>query len=67
MASVRLPRPDRGLCDRLFANHEVEIPVGGPGDLLRISIAAYTTREEIDRLSAALVRELDAEDRQDDE
>ncbi|HZS31473.1 MAG TPA: aminotransferase class V-fold PLP-dependent enzyme [Gaiellaceae bacterium] len=67
MAAVRLPRPDPGLSDRLFANHKVEIPVGGPnGDLLRISIAAYTDRDEVDRLLAALVRELDAEDRQDD-
>ena len=41
MASVRLPRPDPGLRDRLFANHRVEIPVAGPNDdLLRISIAA---------------------------
>lgn len=61
MASVRLPRPDPGLRDRLFANHRVEIPVTGPNDdLLRISIAAYTTRDEIDRLSAALARELHA-------
>ncbi len=59
MASVRLPRPDPGLCDRLFANHRIEIPVTGPDhDLLRISVAAYTTGDEIDRLSAALAREL---------
>lgn len=63
MASVRLPHPAPGLSDRLFADHRIEIPVGGPNDdLLRISIAAYTTREEIDRLLAALVRDLDAED-----
>lgn len=68
MASVRLPRPDPGLSDRLFANHRVEIPVAGPDDdLLRISVAAYTTRDEIERLLTALVRELDAEDRQNDE
>ncbi len=61
MASVRLPRPDPGLRDRLFANHRVEIPVAGPNDdLLRISVAAYTTRDDVDRLLAALVRELDA-------
>jgi isopenicillin-N epimerase len=59
MASVRLPRPDPGLRDRLFANHRVEIPVAG-ADLLRISIAAYTTRGDVDRLLAALARELDA-------
>jgi isopenicillin-N epimerase len=61
MASVRLPRPDPGLRDRLFANHRVEIPVTGTDhDLLRISVAAYTTRDDVDRLLAALVRELDA-------
>ena len=55
MASVRLPRPDPGLRDRLFANHCVEIPVAGPDhDLLRISIAAYTTRDDVDRLLEAL-------------
>jgi isopenicillin-N epimerase len=61
MASVRLPRPDPGLRDRLFLNHRVEIPVTGPNDdLLRVSIAAYTTRNDVDRLVAALARELDA-------
>jgi isopenicillin-N epimerase len=68
MASVRLPRPAPGLSDRLFARHRVEIPVGGPGDdLLRISVAAYTSRDEVDRLLAALPRELDAENAQQDE
>jgi selenocysteine lyase/cysteine desulfurase len=37
-----------------------------PGSL-RLSVAAYTTRDEIDGLLAALVRELDAEHRQQDE
>ena len=61
MASVRHPRPDPGLRDRLFTNHHVEIPVTGPNhDMLRISIAAYTTRDDLDRLLAALARELDA-------
>jgi isopenicillin-N epimerase len=60
MASIRLPRPDPGLRDRLFMNHRVEIPVAGPNqDLLRISVAAYTTRDDVDRLLAALARELD--------
>jgi isopenicillin-N epimerase len=55
MASVRLPRPDPGLRDRLFTNHRVEIPVAGPDhDLLRISVAAYTTRDDVDRLLEAL-------------
>jgi isopenicillin-N epimerase len=62
MAAVRLPCPAPGLSDRLFSQHRVEIPVGGPeNDLLRLSVAAYTTRDEIDRLLAALVRELDPE------
>jgi isopenicillin-N epimerase len=65
MATVRLPQGDPTLSDRLFSRHRIEIPVGGPkDDLLRLSVAAYTTREEIDRLLAALVRELDAEHRQ---
>jgi isopenicillin-N epimerase len=65
MTAIRLPRSAPELSKRLFAGHRVEVPVGGPeDDLLRLSVAAYTTREEIDRLLAALVRELDAEDRQ---
>ncbi|HEU5477577.1 MAG TPA: aminotransferase class V-fold PLP-dependent enzyme [Gaiellaceae bacterium] len=68
MAAVRLPRPAPDLSDELFARHRVEIPVGGAeDDLLRLSVAAYTTREEVDRLLAALARELDAEERQQDE
>lgn len=69
MASVRLRRPSPDLSDRLFTGHRVEIPVTGQNDdLLRISVAAYTTREEIDRLLAALAaRELDAEDAQEGE
>lgn len=68
MATVRLPRPSPELSQRLFARHRVEIPVGGPEKaLLRLSVAGYTTRDEIDRLLAALVRELDAEHRQRDE
>jgi isopenicillin-N epimerase len=62
MAAVRLPSPAPGLSGRLFTGHRVEIPAGGPDDdVLRLSVAAYTTRDEIDRLLAALVRELDAE------
>jgi isopenicillin-N epimerase len=67
MATVRLPRPAPDLSERLFARHRIEIPVGGvEQDLLRLSVAGYTTRDEIDRLLAALVRELDAEDGQED-
>jgi isopenicillin-N epimerase len=55
MASVRLPSPEPGLSDRLFSEHRIEVPVGGRGDdLLRVSVAAYTTRAEIDRLLSAL-------------
>jgi isopenicillin-N epimerase len=65
MATIRLPRAAPGLSDELFARHRVEIPVlGAQDDLLRLSVAAYTTCEEIDRLLAALVRELDAEHRE---
>jgi isopenicillin-N epimerase len=68
MAAVRLPHPSPDLSERLFTGHRVEIPVGGDADdLLRLSVAAYTTRDEIDRLLAALVRELDAEHGQQDE
>jgi isopenicillin-N epimerase len=68
MAAVWLPRSAPELCDRLFAEHRVEIPVGGGADdVLRLSVAAYTTREDIDRLLAALARELHAEHGQQDE
>jgi isopenicillin-N epimerase len=60
LAAVRLPQPEPDLSERLFTRHRVEIPVQR-NDLLRLSVAAYTTPEEIDRLSAALVRELDPE------
>ena len=67
MAAVRLPRPMPELSERLFTRHRVEIPLDRGHDLLRLSVAGYTTRDEIDRLLAALVRELDAEHRQRDE
>ncbi len=56
MASVRLPRPDPALSQRLFDEHRIEIPTMGPSrdDLLRISIAVYTTRADVDRLLEAL-------------
>ena len=57
MASVRLPRPDPELSQRLFDEHRIEIPTMGPDDaLLRISAAMYTEREDVDRLLAALAR-----------
>jgi isopenicillin-N epimerase len=68
MAAVLLPRPAPDLGERLFERHRVEIPVGGAdNELLRVSVAGYTTREEIERLLTALIRELDAEHGQQDE
>jgi isopenicillin-N epimerase len=68
MATVRLPRPSPDISQRLFTRHRVEVLVGGPEeDLLRLSVAGYTTQDEIDRLLAALARELDAEHGQRDE
>jgi isopenicillin-N epimerase len=68
MAGVRLPHPAPDLSERLFTRDRIEIPVGGPQkDLLRLSVAAYTSRDEVDRLLAALARELDAEHGQQDE
>jgi selenocysteine lyase/cysteine desulfurase len=56
MASVRLPHPDPELSRRLFDEHRIEIPTMGPrrDDLLRISVAAYTDREDVERLLDAL-------------
>jgi selenocysteine lyase/cysteine desulfurase len=52
MASVRIPEPDPSLSKRLFDEHRIEIPTVGAqrGELLRISIAPYTTREDVERL-----------------
>jgi isopenicillin-N epimerase len=58
MASVRLPRSDPTLSWRLFDEHRIEIPTTGDDDLLRISIAMYTTRDDVDRLLEALPRAL---------
>ncbi|HJQ52040.1 MAG TPA: aminotransferase class V-fold PLP-dependent enzyme [Gaiellaceae bacterium] len=65
MAAVRLPHAVGDLAERLYERHRVEIPI--EDDLLRLSVAAYTTREEIDRLLAALARELDTEKREEHE
>jgi isopenicillin-N epimerase len=54
MASVRLPAPDPDLSQRLFDEHRVEIPVSHDGTLLRISVAPYTERADVDRLLFAL-------------
>jgi isopenicillin-N epimerase len=56
MAAVRLPAADPGLSQRLYEEHRIEIPTMGPRrhDLLRISVASYTTREDVERLLDAL-------------
>jgi isopenicillin-N epimerase len=56
MASVRLPEVQADLSQRLFDEHRIEIPTMGPhrDDLLRISIAPYTEREDVERLLDAL-------------
>jgi isopenicillin-N epimerase len=56
MASVRLPELQPDLSQRLFDKHRIEIPTMGRGrdDLLRISIAPYTDREDVERLLDAL-------------
>jgi isopenicillin-N epimerase len=54
MASVRLPKPDTGITQRLFDEHRIEIPVSHDGALLRISIAQYNDRSDVDRLLEAL-------------
>ncbi|HZC31120.1 MAG TPA: aminotransferase class V-fold PLP-dependent enzyme, partial [Gaiellaceae bacterium] len=60
MASVRLPRLDTTLSQRLWDDYKIEIPVSHDGELLRISIAQYNDRADVDRLLSALARELDA-------
>jgi isopenicillin-N epimerase len=54
MASVRLPVPDTELSQRLWHESRIEIPVSDDGTLLRISIAPYNDRADVDRLLAAL-------------
>jgi isopenicillin-N epimerase len=56
MASVRLPGPQPGLSQRLFDKHRIEIPTMGRGrdDLLRLSVAPYTVREDVERLLEVL-------------
>jgi isopenicillin-N epimerase len=60
MASVWLPGPQPDLSQRLFDEHRIEIPTmrHGRDDLLRISIAMYTEREDVERLLEALPRVL---------
>jgi isopenicillin-N epimerase len=57
MVSVRLPSStDAHVQERLFAAHSIEIPVTewSGGRLLRVSVAAYNDRDDLDRLVAAL-------------
>ncbi|HET8894539.1 MAG TPA: aminotransferase class V-fold PLP-dependent enzyme [Gaiellaceae bacterium] len=54
MASVRLPESDPTLSQRLWDEHRIEIPVSHDGRLLRISIAAYNDRGDVDKLLSAL-------------
>jgi isopenicillin-N epimerase len=56
MASVRLPHADETLSQRLFDEHRIEIPTMLDDELLRISVAIYTEREDVDRLLDALRR-----------
>jgi selenocysteine lyase/cysteine desulfurase len=57
MASVVLPPCDgAALQRRLFDEYRIEIPVMNGGTLLRISAAAYTGREDVERLLDALPR-----------
>jgi isopenicillin-N epimerase len=54
MASVRLPHPDPELSQRLFDKHRIEIPTMQDDELLRISVAMYTERADVDRLLEVL-------------
>jgi isopenicillin-N epimerase len=54
MATVRLREPDPDLQRRLFDEHRIEIPVSRDGTLMRISIAPYNDRADVDRLLSAL-------------
>jgi len=60
MASVPLPEADTALSQRLFDEHRIEIPVSRDGTLLRISVAIYTSREDVERLLDALPRALNS-------
>jgi isopenicillin-N epimerase len=66
MASVRIPEGVDGaeLGRVLLEEHRIEIPLMRPQqDLLRISVAAYTTRADVDRLLEALPGALSAASR----
>ncbi len=57
MFTARLPEVDRAeLRNRLWTEYKVEVPISGYHDdpLIRVSIQAYNTPEDVDRLIAAL-------------
>jgi isopenicillin-N epimerase len=56
LASVRLPASDPTLSRRLIEEHRIQIPTMGPrrDDLLRLSVALYTTADDVERLLDAL-------------
>jgi isopenicillin-N epimerase len=57
MASVALPPCDGDeLQRRLFDERRIEVPVTRRESLLRVSVAAYTGREDVERLLDALPR-----------
>jgi isopenicillin-N epimerase len=62
LAAVRLPQPEPELTERLFAEHRIEIPTMGPrrDDLLRVSVAMYTSEEDVERLLDALPHALES-------
>ena len=63
MAVITLPDGNHGdLHDRLYYGHQVQVPVTGHGDraFVRVSVQGYTTEDDLARLEAALLAELDA-------
>jgi selenocysteine lyase/cysteine desulfurase len=54
MASVRAPDAQT-LVRRLWEEHRIEVPATGT-EMIRISIAMYTDRDDIDKLLSALRR-----------
>lgn len=58
MAAVRLPGRYPDLSRRLFDEHRIEIPVLGPNhdEFVRLSVAMYTTREDVECLLDVLPR-----------
>jgi isopenicillin-N epimerase len=55
MVSLQLPDDaPADLQERLFDDHRIEIPTMRDDELLRISAAVYTERDDVDRLLAAL-------------